>query len=71
MKKTFVKKMIYSGRYVAQVEVEMLYTDEGWSPYISLEDAQKMEAIRAALQRGDLKAAARLAVIFSLTPVET
>jgi hypothetical protein len=44
-------------------------TDEGWSPYLSLEDAYKLDDVRTALRRGDLKAATRLARVFSLTPV--
>lgn len=32
---------IPEGRYAAEVEVELIDTDEGWSPYLSLEDAQK------------------------------
>ncbi len=54
---------------MAEVEVELIYTDEGWSPYLSLDDAQKLDEVRLALRRGDLEAAARLARVFKLTPV--
>ena len=30
-------KIVHEGNYVAQVDVELLYVDEGWSPYLSLE----------------------------------
>jgi len=58
-------KLVHEGQYVAEVEVELLETDEGWSPYLSLEDAYKLDDVRAALRRGDLKSAARLSRIQS------
>jgi len=69
MRKKRHTKLIREGQYVAEVEVELIETDEGWSPYLSLEDANKLDDVRAALRRGDLKSAARLSRVFSLTPV--
>jgi len=54
---------------VAEVDVELVDTDEGWSPYLSLEDAQKLDDVREALRRGDVKSAGRFARLFTLTPV--
>lgn len=62
-------KLVHEGEYVAEVEVELIYTDEAWSPYLSLADTQKLDEVRLALRRGDLGAAARLARVFKLTPV--
>ena len=62
-------KLIHVGKYLAEIEVDLLQTDEGWSPYLSLEDAYKLDELRAALERGDLEAAARNARLFTLTPV--
>lgn len=62
-------KLLHEGKYVAEVDVDMIYTDEGWSPYLSVEDAYKLDDVREALKRGDIKAAARVARVFSLTPV--
>lgn len=62
-------KFIHEGQYAAEVDVELIDTDEGWSPYLSLEDAEKLDAVRKALRRGDLKRANRLARVFELTPV--
>lgn len=53
---------------MAEVDVELIQTDAGWSPYLSLEDAYKLDDVRDALRRGDIKAASRLARIFTLTP---
>jgi hypothetical protein len=62
-------KIIREGKYVAEVEVEMIYTDEGWSPYLSLDDAYKLDDLRDSLRRGDLKSVSKLAKIYTLTPV--
>ena len=62
-------KLVREGEYVAEVEIELIDTREGWSPYISLEDAQKLDAVREALRRGDLTAAGKLSHVFHLTPV--
>ena len=54
---------------MAAVEVETIYTDDGWSPYLSAEDAYKLDDVRDALRRGDLKTATQIARVYSLTPV--
>ena len=63
------KKLVHEGEYAAEVEVELVDSDTGWSPYLSLEDAQKLDAVREALRRGDLQKAGQLARVFKLTPV--
>ena len=62
-------KLVHEGNYVAEVEVEILDTGDGWSPYLSLEDAQKIDEVREALREGALQRAAKIARVFSLTPV--
>ena len=62
-------KLVHEGEYVAEVDVELMYTDEGWSPYLSLDDAYKLDDVREALRRGDVKSASRLARVYTLTPV--
>ena len=69
MSRRFHTKLIHEGQYAAEVEVELVDTEEGWSPYLSLEDAQKLDEVRKALRRGDLKQASQLARVFQLTPV--
>ena len=64
-------KMVHEGDYVAEVEVDLILSDEGWSPYLSLEDAYKLDDVREALRRGDVKFAAGLARVYRLTPVAT
>ena len=62
-------KLVHEGDYIAQVDVELIYTDEGWSPYLSLDDARKLDDLRVLLQRGDIELAAQSARIYKLTPV--
>ncbi len=62
-------KLVHEGQYVAEVDVELLDTGEGWLPYLSVEDAYKLDDVRDALRRGDIKRAAQIAHIFTLTPV--
>jgi hypothetical protein len=62
-------KLVHEGEYVAAVEVELIYDDQGWSPYLSLEDAFKLDDVREALRKGDIAAASELAQVFRLTPL--
>jgi len=71
MKKRKHTKLIHEGEYVAKVDVELIDTDSGWSPYLLVEDAQKLDDVREALRKGDLKAASRLARIYTLKPVDS
>ena len=62
-------RLIHEGEYVAEVDVELIDTDEGWSPCLSIDDALKLDAVREALRQGDLKTAARHARLFALRPL--
>ena len=63
-------KLIHEGHYIAEVDVELLEGDNAWSPYLSLDDARKLDEVRQALRREDLKHASKLARVFELTPVQ-
>lgn len=63
------KKLIHEGNYMAEIEVELIYTEDEWSPYLSLEDAEKLDNIRIALRQNDFKTASQLGNIFELTPL--
>lgn len=62
-------KLVQEGQFVARVEVDIIEADSGWSSYLSLEDAYKLDAVREALRRGDIQSASRNAQVFILTPV--
>ena len=65
----YKQKLIHEGNYIAELDVELIEADSGWTPLISLDDAYKLDDVRLALRRGDIKLASRLARVFSLTPV--
>lgn len=69
MKKRIRTKRVYEGNYVAEVDVELLETGDEWSPYLSLSDAYKLDDIRDALRRGDVKSATQHGRVFTLTPI--
>jgi hypothetical protein len=69
VKKRHHIKLVHEGEYVAEVDIELIYTDEGWSPYLSLDDAQKLDDTRDALRKGDLRQAAQYARVYTLTPI--
>jgi hypothetical protein len=62
-------KIVHGGKYIAEVEVEILEDETGWSPCLSLDDAYKLDDVREALRRGDIAAASRSSRVYSLTPV--
>ena len=62
-------KLVHEGQYVAEVEIDLTDAEQGWSPVLSLADAQELDDVREALRLGDLKRAGQLARIFKLTPV--
>lgn len=69
MRKRKHTKLIHEGQYAAEVTIELIDEDEGWAPYLSLDDARKLDDVRDALRRGDLKSASKIARIYTLTPV--
>jgi len=62
-------KLVHEGKYVAEVQVDVEYDGTGWSPYLSVADAYKLDDVRDALRQGDVEAASRLASVYTLTPV--
>jgi hypothetical protein len=62
-------KLVREGAYAAEVEMELIEAEGGWAPYLSLDDAHKLDEVREALRRGDIRTASRLARVFSLTPL--
>ena len=64
------KKLVREGDLVAEVEVSLLEGEGGWAPYLSLDDAYKLDDVREALKQGDVTRASRLATrVYRLTPV--
>ena len=64
-------KLVHVGEYVAEVEVELIDSAEGWGPYLSVADAQKLDEVREALRGGDLGKASQIGRVYRLMPIAT
>ena len=65
------QRLVREGEFVAEVDVNLLEAEGGWAPYLSVDDAYRLDDVRSALRAGDIKRAARLAKrVYRLTPVE-
>jgi hypothetical protein len=69
MKRRQKMKYVHEGKYVAEVQIALIEDETEWSPYLSVEDAYKLDDVRDALRQGDLDAAARHGRIYELRPV--
>ena len=66
------RKLVREGDLAAEVEINLLDADGGWAPYLSLDDADKLDSVREALRAGDIKRASQLGSrVYRLTPVTT
>jgi hypothetical protein len=63
-------RLVREGNFVAEVDVQLIEADGAWAPYLSLDDAYRLDDVRDALWSGDLRRASQLASrIYKLTPV--
>jgi hypothetical protein len=62
-------KLVREGQYAAEVDVGLIYGETGWTPYLLLEDAQKLDDMREALRQGDLSKASQLGRVFKLVSI--
>jgi hypothetical protein len=62
-------KFVHEGKYVAEIEIEILNDENGWSPYISLDDALKLDRLRELLKNKDISQAKKYAKVYILKPI--
>ncbi len=62
-------KIIHEGQFAAEVPVDLIEDETGWSPYLSLEDAKKLDTVRQALRNGDVATATKFGRVFELHPI--
>lgn len=63
-------RLVREGEFVAEVDVELIDAEDGWAPYLSIDDANRLDDVRDALRAGDISRASRLASrVYRLTPV--
>ncbi len=68
MTKKRISKLVHVGEYVAEVDIELIYADD-WSPYLSVDDAMKLDDVREALSQKDFETATKLARVYKLSPL--
>ena len=61
-----VTKRLHHGNLMAEITVKLAPDDGAWGPYLSLEDAEKIERVDEALKAGDIAAAAKDAKIYEV-----
>ena len=64
MRRRHRTKLVHEGQYIAEVDVELLETEDEWSPYLSMEDAYKLDDVREALRQGNIEAASRYSKVY-------
>ena len=63
-------RLVREGDFVAEVDVHLIEAEGGWAPYLSVNDAYRLDDVRQALQSGDIRRASRLASgVYRLMPV--
>ena len=66
-----IMEFVRGGAFAAEVNVEIFEDEGGWAPYLSLDDAYKLDDVRDALRAGDVERASRLAErVYRLTPID-
>jgi hypothetical protein len=63
------REFVREGKYAAEVPVDLIEDNTAWSPYLSPEDAHKLDTVRLALRRGNIAEASKYGRVFELTPV--
>jgi hypothetical protein len=59
-------KLVHEGKYAAEVPVDLIEDETGWSPYLSVGEASKLDEVRRALRQGDIATAAKYGRVFEL-----
>ena len=52
-------RRVREGEFVAEVDVELVEAVGAWTPYLSLQDAYKLDDVRDSLRAGDLDRASQ------------
>ena len=71
MSRRQMTRLVREGDYVAEVSIDLIEAEGGWSPYLTLDDAYRLDDVRDALRRGDMRTASQMARVYRLIPVES
>ena len=62
-------ELVREGKYAAEVSVELIEEEGEWSPYLSLDNARKLDSVKLALRRGDIAEASKYGRVFELMQI--
>lgn len=62
-------RIVREADLVADVSIDLEFTEHEWSPFIRPSDVEKLDAVRRALRSGDVREAMRYGAVYRLTPV--
>ena len=62
-------ELVREGKYAAEACVKLIEEEGGWSRYLSLGDARKLEAVRLALRDSNIAEASKYGRVFELMPI--
>jgi len=62
-------KLLHEGKYVAEVDIEIIDNENAWSPNISLDDAMKLDTVREQLREENISDAKKYSKVYILKPV--
>lgn len=70
MKRKKTIKYIHEGPFVATFEVMVEEDETGWSPYLGLDDAYKLDEIKEPLQKKNIKLASKYGNVYEMHPID-
>jgi len=60
-------KLIHEGDYVAEVRISIEQSDGPWAPYVSPDEATKLDEVRLALRKNDIETAAKYGKVYRVS----
>ncbi len=63
------RRLVHEGESAAEVEVQLIESQDAWVPYLTLEDAARLDRVREALRGGDVAEAMKFGRVYRLTPI--
>lgn len=66
MAKRTQTQLLHVGDYMAKLEIELEEEPEAWGPHVAPEALRRVDSVRAALKRGDVEAASKLAEVYEV-----
>lgn len=64
-------RLVREGEFAAEVGVRLIEGADAWSPYLSVDDACRLDDVRDALRAGDMQRASHIAArVYRLTPIQ-